>query len=209
MKYSNWKRVLIDYIKKNNKEYAFIILLFLIGVFIGVLTINYSSEEQISEIIKYINEFIARVKDIERVNNLQLTIHSIKKNLIFATIIWSAGTTIIGIPIVLIFILIRGMILGFTISSITITLGTVKGILFCMLALVLHNLVYIPALLTIGVSSIKLYRTIIKEKGKDSIKIGIIRHMIISTIMIVLLVLSAIIENYITLKILKKIIKYF
>lgn len=209
MKYSNWKRVLKDYIKRNNKEYIFIFLVFLIGVFIGVLTINYSNEKQISEIIKYINEFIVRAKDIEKVNNLQFTIQSIKKNLIFATILCSAGTTIIGIPIALICILIRGIILGITISSITIALGTIKGILFCVVALVLHNFVYIPAFFTIGVSSIKLYRTIIKEKGKDGIKIGIIRHMIISSIMIVLLVLSAIIENYITLKILKKIIKYF
>ena len=100
-------------------------------------------------------------------------------------------------------------ILGFTISSITVALGTLKGILFCIVSLVLQNILYIPAILTIGVSSIKLYKSIITDKRKENIKIEIIRHTIISTIMIAVLVLSTIIENFISLKIIKKIIKYF
>ena len=75
--------------------------------------------------------------------------------------------------------------------------------------MVLQNILYIPAILTIGVSSIKLYKSIITDKRKENIKIEVIRHTIISTIMIAVLVLSTIIENFISLKIIKKIIKYF
>ncbi len=209
MKYSNWKRVLIEYIKNNYKEYLLVCILFLIGLFIGVMIINYSNENIKIEIVKYISDFIDMYKKVENVNQFQLTTQSIKKNLLFAVILWIGGTTVIGLPIVLISILIRGIILGFTLASITITFGTIKGIMFCMTSLVLHNIIYIPTVLTIGVSSIKLYKSIVKDKRKDNIKIEILRHTIISIIMMILLVLSAIIENYVTLRTLKKIIKYF
>ena len=209
MNISSWKTILKEYIKNNFKEYLLVCILFIIGIFIGVMTINFSNEKNIEEIEKVINEVVNNYKKVENINNLQLTFQSIKRNVLFAIILWTGGTTIIGLPIVLLSILIRGVILGFTISSITVALGTLKGILFCIVSVVLQNILYIPAILTIGVSSIKLYKSIITDKRKGNIKIEIIRHTIISTIMIAVLVLSTIIENFISLKIIKKIIKYF
>lgn len=209
MKYSIWKTILNNYVKKNYKEYIIVTVLFIIGIFIGVMIINSSQENQVNEISTYINEIITKYKELNNINKFELVIKSIKRNLLFAIVIWSAGTTVIGIPIVLIMILIRGIVLGFTISSIIITLGTLKGILFCMIALVLQNIIHIPAILTIGTSSIKLYKSIIKDKRKENIKIELIRHTIICILMIVLLILSEIIENYISFKLIKKMIKYF
>ena len=209
MNISSWKIILKEYVKNNYKIYLLVCVLFIIGIFIGVMTINFSNEKNIEEIEKVINEVVNNYKKVENINNFQLTFQSIKRNVLFAIILWTGGTTIIGLPIVLLSILIRGVILGFTISSITVALGTLKGILFCIVSLVLQNILYIPAILTIGVSSIKLYKSIITDKRKENIKIEVIRHTIISTIMIIVLVLSAIIENFISLKFIKKIIKYF
>ena len=209
MKNSNFMNALKSYIKNNYKEYILASLLFLIGIFVGVMIINNSKESQISEITKFINQFIEKYKGLENINQEGLIVTSIKQNLIFAFVLWLAGTTVIGMPIVLIIILLRGTILGFTISSITVTLGLPKGILFCLISIVLHNIFYIPAILSIGVSSIKLYKSIIKDRRKDNIKFELIRHTIIFGLMIVLLVLSAIIENVISANLLKKFIKYF
>lgn len=209
MRYSNYKNALKNYIKINYKEYILISLIFLIGIFVGVMIINNSKESQISEISTYINDFITKYKEIDNINKVSLIVESIKKNLLLAIILWLAGTTVICMPIVLIVVMLRGIVLGFTISSITITLGTLKGILFCVSSIALQNILYIPAILTIGVSSIKLYKSIIKDKMRENIKIEIIRHTIISVLMVILLVLSAIIENLISIKILKNIIKYF
>lgn len=209
MKNSNFMNALKSYIKNNYKEYILASLLFVIGIFVGVMIINNSKENQISEITEFINQFIEKYKGLENINQTELIVTSIKQNLIFAFVLWLAGTTVIGMPIVLIIILLRGTILGFTISSITVTLGPLKGILFCLISIVLHNVFYIPAILSIGVSSIKLYKYIIKDKRKDNIKFELIRHTIIFGLMIVLLVLSAIIENVISANLLKKFIKYF
>ncbi len=209
MRYSNYKNTLKQYIRNNYKEYLLVSLLFLIGIFIGVMVINNTRESQATEITTYINEFITKYKNIENINKMVLIIDTIKKNLLFALVLWLAGTTVIGMPIVLTIILLRGTILGFTISSIAMTLGPFKGLLFCILAILLQNIFYIPAILSIGVSSIKLYKSIVKDKRRENIKFEIIRHTLISCFMIILLVLSAIIENTISMELLKTFIKYF
>lgn len=209
MRYSNYKNTLKNHIKTNYKEYMLVSLLFIIGLFIGVMIINNTKEQQITEITSYISGFITKYKEIENINKIELIIESIKKNIIFAVILWIAGTTVIGMPIVLGLILIKGINLGFTISSIAITLGTLKGIMFCLLAIALQKFIYIPAILCIGVSSIKLYKSITKDKKRENIKFEILRHTIISGLMTLLIVMASVIENSISASILKSFIKYF
>ena len=209
MQDSKWKLVLKNYVKNNYKEYTLTSLIFIIGLFIGVMIINNSTETQSSEITTYLNEFITKFKGIQNINKTSLIFTSIKNNIILAVIIWVAGTTVIGLPIVLIAILLRGLILGYTISAVTLTLGASKGIIFCLISIFLQNILFIPAVLTLGVSSIKLYKSIMKDKRRENIKVEIIRHTIISAIMILVLVISSLVENVISITLLKSFIKYF
>ena len=209
MQDSKWKLVLKNYVKNNYKEYILTSLIFIIGLFIGVMIINNSTETQSSEITTYLNEFITKFKGIQNINKTSLIFTSIKNNIILAVIIWVAGTTVIGLPIVLIAILLRGLILGYTISAVTLTLGASKGIIFCLISIFLQNILFIPAVLTLGVSSIKLYKSIMKDKRRENIKVEIIRHTIISAIMILVLVISSLVENVISITFLKSFIKYF
>ena len=198
-----------NYIRKNYKEYILAFLLFFIGLFVGVLIINSTKETQIEEINKYITEFIQKFKEIETINKYSLILNSVKNNIKLAAIIWIAGTRVIGIPIVFGMIIYRGLTLGFTVSAITCTLGTYKGILFCIISILIQNIIFIPTILTLGVSSINLYKIITKDRNKETIKLGIAKHTIISLLMILFLIFSSIIENTISLEILKKFIKYF
>ena len=209
MQDSKWKLVLKNYVKNNYKEYILTSLIFIIGLFIGVMIINNSTETQSSEITTYLNEFITKFKGIQNINKTSLIFTSIKNNIILAVIIWVAGTTVIGLPIVLIAILLRGLILGYTISAVTLTLGASKGIIFCLISIFLQNILFMPAVLTLGVSSIKLYKSIMKDKRRENIKVEIIRHTIISAIMILVLVISSLVENIISITLLKSFIKYF
>jgi uncharacterized membrane protein SpoIIM required for sporulation len=87
-------------------------------------------------------------------------------------------------------------------------LGIGKGIIFCILTLFLQNLLFIPALLTMGVSSIKLYKSIINDRRKENIKVEIINHTLIIFTMIIALIISSFIENEISIRLLKIGIKY-
>ena len=167
MRASKWKDIFKNYVRNNYREYILTSLLFIIGLFIGVMIINNCTETQSSKITEYLASFIDRFKVIQNINKTELILVSIKNNAILALIIWLAGTMVIGLPIVLIAIMFRGVILGYSISAITLTLGVSKGIIFCLISIFLQNILFIPAVLTLGVSSINLYKSIMKDKKKE------------------------------------------
>ena len=49
-----FKQKIFDYVKNNFKEYMLVLLLFIIGVFIGVMIINNLEQTKIDEVKKYI-----------------------------------------------------------------------------------------------------------------------------------------------------------
>ena len=100
------------------------------------------------------NNFIEKFKNLESVDNVQMLKITIKENFILALTLWFFGTTVIGIPIVFGIILYRGFCLGYTIASAITIMGLGKGILFILTALLLQNIIFIPAILAIGVSRI-------------------------------------------------------
>jgi stage II sporulation protein M len=199
--------ILKKHIISNLKEYVIVLLIFLIGIFLGVMFINNANETQENEIQNYINTYIENSKEgnIEIQDALKT---NIKEDIILACLLWFAGTTVIGIPIVFGIILFRGFCLGYTISATISTIGFTKGLIFILTSILLQNLLFIPAILILGVSGIKLYKSIIKDKRRENIKVSIIRHTVISSIALIILILSAIVEVQVSYNFLKMILKY-
>ena len=123
--------------------------------------------------------------------------------------LWFFGTTIIGIPVVFGIVAYRGFCLGYTIAACISIMGIQKGILFVLILLLLQNLLIIPAILALAVSGIKLYQSITKDKRKENVKLEMVRHTVFSLIMLIVLILSSVIEIFISTNVLKLCIKYF
>ena len=141
-------------VANNKKEYILVTLIFLVGIFLGVMFINNSKESQLSEISSYLNNFIDKLKNTEKLETMAILKTTLLENVILAVTLWFFGTTVIGIPIVFGIIMYRGFCLGYTISTIISVIGVGKGILFILITLVLQNILFIPALIAIGVSRI-------------------------------------------------------
>ena len=143
-----------NHVVNNKKEYILVTLIFLVGIFLGVMFINNSKESQLSEISSHLNNFIDKLKNTEKLETMAILKTTLLENVILAVTLWFFGTTVIGIPIVFGIIMYRGFCLGYTISTIISVIGVGKGILFILITLVLQNILFIPALIAIGVSRI-------------------------------------------------------
>ena len=199
--------IIKEEITNNIRSYIIITIIFLVGIFLGVLFINNTDSK--SDIEKYINTYVDETKTLENGDYLGELPKDIKSNITLVILLWFAGTTIIGIPIVFGIILYRGFCLGYTISACVITLGKLKGIIFILTTVFLQNIIFIPAIILLGVSSIKLYKSIIKDRRKENIKISVIRHCIISIIALIVFILSSIIKIEISYRLIGRIDKIF
>ena len=197
------KEILIKYVKNNFKEYLLTSIIFIIGLFIGVMFVNNINQDKSNMISDYIMQFTNNLKQCTKIDKSEIFKNSVKNNLFLTIELWIAGTTVIGMPVVLGLILYRGFCLGTTISSISMSLGIKNGMIFCFLSLFLQNIFFIPAIITIGVSSIKLYKSIITDRRKENIKIQMVSHTIISLLMLLILIFSSFLENEVSIRLLK------
>ena len=130
-KINEFKTILTQHIKTNIKDYLILSIVFIIGVMIGVIIINNSDEQSKNEISGYINGFVNVIQDEKyEVDKVKLIKISIIENLKMVGIIWIAGSTIIGIPLIYIISSYKGVCIGYTISAIILTLGIGKRIDF-------------------------------------------------------------------------------
>lgn len=171
------KNLIWEHIKNNMKIYIFAATLFLLGILIGTLV--YLKLSDVQELSEYTQNILNRIADNEgqpiSINQVfkEVLIQNFKLILIF----WLVGASIIGSPILAFYVAYRGFILGFTISTIIGIYGILKGNLIVFSTLFLHNLISIPIIIFLFVSTTKLTYNILRRQ-KD-IKMEIVRHSII------------------------------
>ena len=202
------KDAVINHIIENKKEYLSVTIIFFFFFVLGVIFINNAKESQQIEIQNYIYNFIDSLKNNNVVDKGALLKISLQKNILLGIVLWFVGSTVIGVPIVYALVGYRGFCLAYTIASTVAVLGTGKGILFSLSSILLQNIIFIPILLALAVSGIKLYKSIVKDKRRENIKGEIIRHTIFSIIGTIMLIISSFIEVYASTNILMMIVKY-
>lgn len=203
-----YKEIIINNILKNKRKYILLLLIFIIGIVLGVFFINNSDENQKKEINEYITNFVTTLKENNSIDKKELVKASLKGNIVMGIALWFIGSTVIGLPLIYFFVLYKGLCIGYTMSSAILTLSTGKGILFCISSILLHNIIMIPAILMIAASGTNLCQAIIKNRTKENIKLEIIKHSIISFIGIIFFMLSSLVEVYISTNFLMLVVKY-
>ena len=206
---SDFKDLILRHIYENFKLYLIVIIIFIVGIVAGVIFINNVNGDQATEIQNYITEFINSLKQDYHIDTGLLLKKSLGDNLILIIAMWLLGSTVIGIPIVMGIVLFRGFCIGYSVSAIIATFGVQKGILFFAVTMLLHNLIFIPVIICMTISCIKLYKSIMKDKRRENIKVEIIRHMLVSIMLGLLLIIAAFIESYVSTNLLMLSINFF
>ena len=196
----NKNSVLVEYFMKYKMIYMKIIIVFFIGIIIGVAVINAAKEEKILNLTEYVKELVQNVKNKDNIDYSNSFLVSIVKNIKTIGILWIFGYTIISSIFVYLNIGYQGFKLGYTISNFILILGIKKGMILSLSSLLLQNIIFIPTLFLLSESGIKLCNEI--KKNRNNIKRELWRHFIIFMLCICLIILSSFIEVYFSTKIL-------
>ena len=84
----NIRNIIYKHILNNSREYIIVTLIFVIGVFLGVMFINNTQESQMSEITSYLNNFIEKLQNLENLESIKMLKTSILENIILAITLW-------------------------------------------------------------------------------------------------------------------------
>ncbi len=200
--------IIKTHIENNLREYAIASIIFIIGILFGVIFINNLNDTQNNEIGNYINTSIENLKESQDINQLLFIKETIKENLTFVILLWLMGSTVIGLLLVYIIVAFKGFCLSYTISAIFHVLNNGKTIAMLVSTMLLKNIIVIPCTIALAVSGMKVYKSIMQDRRKENIKLEILRHTGFSIFILIILILSSLIEVYLSQLILKCCVKY-
>ena len=191
--------VITDYVIHNLRQFLLIFIIFLIGIVLGVSYVNNLEGDSQTQVQNYIQNFIDVLKQGNaRIDRMSLVKQNLMENLGLVLLLWFAGSTVIGMPVVLGVILYKGFSLGYSVAAVIASLGIQKGSIFALSSIFLQNIIFIPCLLFLGVSGMKLYQAILKDHRKENIKFEIYKHSMMSLILEGIFSVGTLVEVYLS-----------
>ncbi|KKM11774.1 hypothetical protein SY88_07110 [Clostridiales bacterium PH28_bin88] len=155
-------RGLAVHIHQNLGLYTLIFLSFLVGTVFGALGVSGLTAHQEGELINYLNVFLSDVVQWE-IDSVAMAQQAVMNNVKFIFFIWFLGLTVIGVPLVLGVVAVRGFVLGFTVGFLVQEKST-QGLLLALLSVLPQNLFNIPALIASGVAAVSFSLWLIRGR---------------------------------------------
>lgn len=191
---------ILNHIKSNIGIYFLVLIFFAIGVAAGAFTVRAMDDVQKQSLIKYLQGFF-QIFTSQKVNSMAVLSQSIKNNIQTVFVLWILGITVIGIPVTLLVIGIRGFIIGFTVGFLIDGLG-MKGLLFTLLVILPQNLIIVPCLIGISVLSISFSLMMIKDRmarrWTNNYWQKFFSYFLLVIILLLISICGSLIEAYIT-----------
>ena len=198
----------IEAIKKQiipcNKFNFFIISLVVVGIICGAIYYNMLSKTDLDIVKKSITDFFATLNN-DQINYSQVLINSITNELVSILIIFALGFSVIGIPLIILLIFFKGLILGFSISSL-ISIFSYKGVIYSFIYIFPAQLISILSFLMISFYSIN-FSLMLFNKRQVNVKREFKKYLVILGITFILSIIFALLESYIFPSLLKLIYK--
>lgn len=145
---------------EQKQKYIFLLTLILIGVLSGIMFILFVSKADKQLIKEHLTLTFDTIND-HRVNYSSTLLNNCVKNVLSLMFIYISGISIIGIPLILLYLFFKGFTFGFSISSI-VSIYHYKGVFISFLYLLPGDFFLLIIWLLMGFYSInfsiKLFR---------------------------------------------------
>ncbi|PLS01648.1 stage II sporulation protein M [Neobacillus cucumis] len=152
-----------SYFREHSSIFLFIVVLFLMGVIFGAIVVNSMSITQKEDLFYYLSQFFGQVSDGTVTEDNDLFLQSFMHNSKFIGLMWILGISIIGLPIILILLFLKGMVVGFTVGFLVSQMGW-KGFMLAFASILPQNLIIIPVFILMAAFSVIFSIRMIKRQ---------------------------------------------
>ena len=192
------RRIWTASLKKSWPLYLIVIVVFSVGILFGSLGANTLQADQTQELHQYLQSFLSQAAQLD-IDKGQAAKGALYDNIIVVVVMYFLGLTIICLPLVLAYIFIRGFILGFSIGFLTMD-KELHGFLVILVAMLPHNVFFIPAMIIGGTASLSFSILLIKRffNSRTIIWPAFLSYTLIMLGVLAAFVLAALTEAYVT-----------
>ncbi|WP_445506590.1 stage II sporulation protein M [Niallia sp. 03190] len=209
MKKKKYQNIVANHFREHSSIYLFIVVLFLMGVIFGAVVVNSLTLTQKEDLYDYLSQFFGQVSDGKIASSKDLFIQSFSHNSKFIGLMWLLGISIIGLPVILILLFIKGMVVGFTVGFLVNQMGW-NGFLLSFVSILPQNIIVIPifiisATLSVAFSFKMIRQQFINKRGEPILPLfG--RYMFLLVVAFLFLAAAAGVEAYISPMLMKSIV---
>lgn len=159
----NWNNQMRHYMKDHLPLYAFVSVLFVMGVVFGALMVNALSPGQKEEMARHVNSFIQLVHQGNEIGGKATFWGSFLLHIKWIALIWVLGLSVIGLPFIFVLDFLKGVLVGFSVGYLVGQLSW-KGMLFAFVSIAPQNLIVIPALIICSVAACSFSLHLIRNR---------------------------------------------
>ncbi len=194
-----FKYLLFNQVKNNTVLYMVLTLLMLSGVAIGAFWIGIMPTDTKESLQSGIGDYFLLMPTYTFDNGLIFR-KSVLNNVLPVVILSVTSIRYLGVFLAPLYIAFRGFCLGFSIAFLSESFGR-TGLIYTMIAMLPQNLIYIPALVFAGFTSMNLSIVMLKlrkERFSDNKNKYIMKYLTYASITVLVLLIASFIEAYIT-----------
>lgn len=212
MRKKMYQNIAANHFREHSSIYLFVTVLFLMGVIFGAVVVNSLSFTQKEDLFYYLSQFFSQVSSDEVATSNDLFRQSFFHNIKFIGFMCILGISIIGLPIILILLFMKGMVVGFTVGFLVNQMGW-DGFLLSFVSVLPQNLIIIPifiisATLAVSFSLKMISRQFMKKVGPPIMPLfG--RYMMSFIFALIFIGVAAGIEAFLSPILMKSVIKSF
>jgi len=197
------------YVRDHQSLYWFTVVLFAMGIIFGAVLVNslpLSQKQELFGFLQYFFNSLGRHEEAISSAHFQESIGHYAKTV---GIMWVLGLSIIGLPLILFILFLKGVVIGFTVGFLVDQMHW-QGVHFAMMGVLPQNLLVVPALFIVGVSGISFSLRLIKTRignKRDSILQHFVGYTLLVVAMLAVLALAALFETYVSPKLMQAVLQ--
>ncbi len=147
--------------------YFTVAVMFVVGVGFGAVANNALDQRQKQELITMLDNLVYGLNSNTDLSEQVVVQDELWQSTILMLVIWFLGLTVIGIPLIVIIVFLRGFVLGFAVGFLIRELAY-RGMLIALVAILPSNLIAIPAIVLAGTTAVTFSMQLFRTQSRQS-----------------------------------------
>lgn len=195
-----------DHFRENRVQYIIVVAFFVLGLIMGNFKVGDLDEAVRTRLLQMLDAYFGGQQSAT--SGFGIFIGACLNQGRFMLAVWALGLTVIGVPLIILIVFLRGFSLGFTIGFLLQEkAGT--GVVLSLISLLPQNLIYIPLLLIAAVLAVNFSLYILRGPGQKRASLGVslLGYTVLMGLVMVVFMPGAFIEAYLVPWLLNMLIK--